>query len=1061
MHKRWLSLTLVLATAFTFVPGVAQARDWFVRSGATDGDGTQGKPFNDPWQALEKIEAGDRIDVAEGKYYGKLDCGTWKINYKVEMLGGYDKDFKERDPWKHPTELLWKKDSKNMSDTFRVLAESRSGSDPSGTVIDGFVFDMTDANFYVDAQKTGLDPAKARVRGAIGFMVAPVIARNNVIVNAEQYGMRVAPGSVIENNLIINSGDSAIWYSQGAPTAEKKSTTIRNNTIVFAWSEKTFGTGGPAGHGIKAQDYGVISGNILMYVDNQAIYFPSSDATFFKKSTVKDNVFWNNLFADVRLIVDGNDTVIDKDGMDLLEEVGFKDQGGNVNIDPKFDIDAKWMDRYSRRSASTRGKVAMDEWNQARKAAGLPLIASGGEPASGYMPAYDASKVAAFLTPKNAEVKAGARAKKLEVPAFATPAAAVARDYQKTDIVAVRQNIAGNNGQYVEMVVALSGTFNPDSFTAGAVKRDTHDAATIADPNGQSGSMALAVRKGTTAARGLADGFNGPTYNGIGKATRLFLVKGQVFAIASTMKVGIVADSFEPYEAMVAATARPQGRDWFVRADASGGNGSREKPFKDPWQALEKAELGDTVHVAGGEYGGKLKSGLWKVTTKYLTLMGGYNKDFTARDPWTNPTVLAWPADAKTQPLGYTIEGEGDVTGLTVDGFVFDKKLRNGYQSNGDMEFSRSDTRYSVFIPSPEGAVRNCVFVNHALSPIKLAEPFTLENNIVMNTVNAIMDISPNTATPSVIRNNTFLFSWDKRFGDGKSATGFALTVRKGPVVIDGNIFMFMDVNALKIYADPKSVTLTNNVFNKNLWSNVLVNDSQVIDDKTFGQLGDVGFKASGGNVVANPNFELDPAWMNVYMNRTAYVPGKVTMDDWNQLRSMLGQPLMAAGGKAADGFAPAYDWKKAIKLFPRNKAVTAGARILKLEAKFAGIARPDPTEGKAYAEVSFEELRDNWAKYQGKTLAIKVAIDAFDENCSFPAGYAKDTWRALGFYGTEGKKGALVRAMVKKSSLVERAASGAPALKEWVKPEALYTLKVTVLEKGYVAVDAIEKVEE
>src|SRR5262249_4811685 len=40
--------------------------------------------------------------------------------------------------------------------------------------------------------------------------------------------------------------------------------------------------------------------------------------------------------------------------------------------------------------------------------------------------------------------------------------------------------------------------------------------------------------------------------------------------------------------------ARPPGRAWFVRTGASGGDGSREKPFRDPFQALEKAEGGDT-----------------------------------------------------------------------------------------------------------------------------------------------------------------------------------------------------------------------------------------------------------------------------------------------------------------------------------------------------------------------------------------------------------------------------------------------------------------------------------
>jgi hypothetical protein len=85
-----------------------------------------------------------------------------------------------------------------------------------------------------------------------------------------------------------------------------------------------------------------------------------------------------------------------------------------------------------------------------------------------------------------------------------------------------------------------------------------------------------------------------------------------------------------------------------------------------------------------------------------------------------------------------------------------------------------------------------------------------------------------------------------------------------------------------------------------------------------------------------NPNFDLDPKWFDVYVNRTAYQPGKVTMDDWNKVRELLGQPLLAKGGKGAEGFAPAYDLKKAIGLVPRNAACKAGARPEKLTVSLA-----------------------------------------------------------------------------------------------------------------------------
>jgi hypothetical protein len=291
------------------------------------------------------------------------------------------------------------------------------------------------------------------------------------------------------------------------------------------------------------------------------------------------------------------------------------------------------------------------------------------------------------------------------------------------------------------------------------------------------------------------------------------------------------------------------------------------------------------------------------------------------------------------------------------------------------------------------------------------------------------------------------------------SATGFALTVRKGPLVIQNNIFMFMDNNALKIYADPKEVTLVGNVFNKNLYSNVLVREDKVIDDKTFAQLADVGFKASSGNTVENPDFDLDPSWMNVYMNRTAYVPGKVTMDDWNQMRSLLGQPLMASGGKAADGFAPAYDWKKAMKLFPRNARVTAGARMVKLDVKFSGVARTDATAGQSYQDVAWDALQSG--SLVGQRIAVKIALENWNESCQFPPDIKREDYRAVNVYGPEGKKGLPIQAFVRKSTRLEKLIGDGPELREWKKPEALYLIKGLLAARNWLIIESIEKSEE
>src|SRR4051812_23328503 len=120
-----------------FAPSVL-ARDWFVKAGS-DGDGSMSKPLGDPWEALDKVQSGDVIHVAGGKYYGRLRNGMWEIPADdVTMLGGYDADFKTRDPWKNLTQLLWDKTSKNRPNDTRIR------STKAKSVVDGFTLDERD-----------------------------------------------------------------------------------------------------------------------------------------------------------------------------------------------------------------------------------------------------------------------------------------------------------------------------------------------------------------------------------------------------------------------------------------------------------------------------------------------------------------------------------------------------------------------------------------------------------------------------------------------------------------------------------------------------------------------------------------------------------------------------------------------------------------------------------------------------------------------------------------------------------------------------------------------------
>ncbi|MDX2012306.1 MAG: hypothetical protein SFW67_19070 [Myxococcaceae bacterium] len=899
----------------------ADARDWFVRAGA-DGDGSLARPFADPWQALDQCQSGDVIHVAAGSYTGRLGNGMWEVPVDdVTLLGGYDADFKSRDPWKNLTKLHWDKASKNRPKQDRFLSNKKN------TVLDGVVIDQRDQCPYETEAQLGRKDAPCD--SAIRLSV-PGVVRNCVIVNSGFDAITVPVGSTVDNNLIVNSINWGININSSMDKAAVA--TVTNNTIAFTMAFKEPGKGAYNGSGLALKGPAVVSGNLIVFSDSNGIYQTAPA----EKSSLNDNQFFMNLYSNLKFSVDGKDTAIDDKEMDLLEEVGFKSASGNVVKNPKLPVDPGWLDHVSKRTAATPGKLQMDDFNKARQLLGLPMIAKGGSPPSGVAPAMALESALKLIAPQDAG-KVGARVKSLAVSFQAAAAAGPAKSYARTEVSAWVGKPDAFNGKDLELVVAVSNVANVSGVPA-PFKADDCAGVFLHDASGSGERFVGFFKKGTTAARA-ADAASG-YYSGSGKPSKLYLVKGTAYAMKGVPRAGFFVDTLDAFEAQESSAARPVGRDWFVKAGAQGGDGSKEKPFRDPWQALEKVQAGDFVHVAEGEYVGKLKSGRWKIGMPYVSFLGGYDAAFSERNPWKHPTRLLAPADLKGRRDGYVVEGTDDHTGAIVDGFVFDRTTDNRYKPNGDLDYDNSEKQEHLWLSKPGCVVRNNLFSNGAEGSLRIASGNTVENNLFVNhhvrTVVAQRGIGNG---PFIFRNNTLAFSWDLRFGQGNGRNGHLLSVENGvSAIIDGNIFEFADNDAIRLMADPADVELTNNTFNHNLWSNVMrPQDNTTVDDKTFANLKDFKFKKLSGNQVVSAGLPVDQAFFDAYLSRTASVPGKVTMDDWNQLRELLGQPMLATGGKGPEGFAPNFPWQKALQLFPKNPKVTAGARAKDLPLVFAG----------------------------------------------------------------------------------------------------------------------------
>ena len=1037
---------LVAAVMMVYVPA-AHARDWFVSAGS-DGNGTKEKPFGDPFEALEKCEANDVIHITEGRYVGKLQVGSWKIPFEgVQLLGGYSKDWSERDPWKHMTMLVWDRNSKNQPLGARIEVTEK------GAVLDGLVLDGVEQNEYQDEKKSGREQRSLDKSDEMVQMALPGTVRNCVFLNTGRQGLVCPVGTTIENNLFMNTFDSAIKINSLPPEApeSKVPAAVKNNTILWSWDDRAAGKGGYQGTGIYMSGPATITNNIFAFCDNNGIYCVGG----VERSTVSNNLFFMNKWANFKLGQGGKDALADDKSMDLMEEMGLKGFEGNKVGNPGLALDKDWMEGTTKRTLLDKGKVEMDDMNNLRQTLGMDLRGTGGAGASGVAPAYDLTKAMALMTPK--DEKTGARMVKLEAKFSGPSIAGPAKNYEKKELTAWADNPDSVDGKPLEMVVAISNVANVSGIPS-PYKPDDYEGIFLHDANGQMRVTGF-YKKGSSVNRTVNEGAG--MYDGNGKADRLYTVTGVAYVMKSIPKAGFLLESIVPFEGGTAKNKRAVGRDWFVRAGATGGDGSKDKPFRDPYQALEKVEAGDTIHVAGGEYVGKLRAGRWTVDCKDIEMLGGYDKDFAVRDPWKNPTLLYCPEDFKGTRGGYTLQGDQDHSNFILDGFVFDKKLNNQYDDKGNLMYGESEKSEHIWLADGGCVVRNCVFINGAEGAARLCSGQTIENCIFLNHHTRALKIERGKSNdPVVIRNNTFAFSWEKRFGQGHGIMADLLILEANVrAVIDSNIFEFADQHALRINGDPKDIELTNNVFDHNLFAEVFqTTNEQFIDNKNFGDLKQLGWKKLEGNVMKDAGLPVDEKWFNTYLTRTAYTPGKVEMNEWNQIREILGQPMIATGGEPGTGLAPAYDRAKAMAFFPKVSDIKAGARPVALTVKFEGVAKA--AESHEYTETTWDvaKSRDEWDKLNGKRVSLKVAIKAPDVTYSLD-DIKEANYSAYSVGGPEGldSGGLPMRVYVPKGTRLDRMFQQAKGY-ETGKPDETHIIKGVVRENRTMVIEAVEK---
>ncbi len=377
-----------------------------------------------------------------------------------------------------------------------------------------------------------------------------------------------------------------------------------------------------------------------------------------------------------------------------------------------------------------------------------------------------------------------------------------------------------------------------------------------------------------------------------------------------------------------------QAKDVYVSIDTGKNEnaGTKAAPIKLLWKAIKAAQPGDSIHVAQGNYLGEGQTGCMpNIDKSDIKILGGYNADFSARDPFKFvSSVIAPEGSACVLPTKHTFSAErpdNNLSGVVIDGFVIDRGPLNTYKlppkGDGSQDNSKSPNGATgIWLIGKGGfSARNNIILNSAYGGIyiKCGKDSDVKNNVVFSTVTRAISVieGGGWGSPKItIENNTSAFSFKFRSTEGRG-----IYTAKGNAVytIKNNVLAFNDESGVAQNFDQASTVLQNNLFFTNKYG----------DHVTGGQGGkkvlvaNFGDELTGatGNVSEDPNLPINKEWLSKWFGRKDAAEGALTMDAVNQYRSAKGLPLQGGPGKSAELYAVRYtDWKDLLKIPGSNK---------------------------------------------------------------------------------------------------------------------------------------------
>ncbi len=480
--------------------------------------------------------------------------------------------------------------------------------------------------------------------------------------------------------------------------------------------------------------------------------------------------------------------------------------------------------------------------------------------------------------------------------------------------------------------------------------------------------------------------------------------------------------------AVLGPAATAEAADLYVNVASNEGDGTKEKPFADIQQAVDTAVGGDVIHVAQGEYHGKLKCGFIVVDKSGLTIVGGYkDATFAERNPFTFITTVKESPDFKGTSFdgGYfQMEQGGKPTvhkSTTIDGFWFDRKGQNTYSKEGSLSVGTSNKAPILWFESQDCHVRNCVFLNSALYAVRLkGDGSSVENCLFVNANYCGIDfhgVGEKLAkgypfNKFKIAHNTFFSMWNADSLEEGAGTAICHAGTATAEITD-NIFhlstgvktsMGWCVKDLRNMKADKWIT-----FNRNSISQMRGGIYMYYDTKQTASIGvwekpeqlkETPMAEAVDNDFENPFYELDKEWFERYV---AVIPHedvsnkKVNMDDYNKMARLFGKPLQDVPRKPGHfmgTFYPLEHVKTGALWKPTNEKVKArGVQVAGpfpvTRAPHIAASEQASTAGREYQEIDFDTLVAKGDDFVDKAVKVKCYYEKLDQG--FTAGAGKD----------------------------------------------------------------------